>query len=174
MNCAVFLDRDGTINYDYGYVHEIKKFRFLPNAASALKRLSSSKYKIIVITNQSGIGRKYFTEQDFLKVSGHMVGELHKKDVRIDAIYCCPHAPDANCTCRKPKTAMLFSAKKDFNIALNKSFVIGDKLEDIEMGKKAGCKTMLITNGVKEKNSNANFNAKDLLEAAKYILDVKA
>ncbi len=171
MNRAVFLDRDGVINYDSGYVHEIKKFRFLPKAISALRKLSSSRYKTIVITNQSGIGRKYFTEQDFLKLSGHMVDLLNKKHAMIDAIYCCPHSPAENCACRKPKTAMLLEAKKDFNIALNKSFVIGDKLEDIEMGRKAGCRTILITN---KKNSDADLNAKDLSEAAKFILGEKS
>ncbi len=168
MNCAVFLDRDGVINYDYGYVHEIKKFKFLPNAISALRKLSSSGYKTIVITNQSGIGRKYFTEQDFLKVNKHMVDALQKKRARVDAIYYCPHAPQQNCACRKPKTAMLLAAKRDFSIALNKSFVIGDKSEDIEMGKKAGCRTILITEGMRK--FDADSHAKNLSEAVKIIL----
>ncbi|MBI2529709.1 MAG: D-glycero-beta-D-manno-heptose 1,7-bisphosphate 7-phosphatase [Candidatus Diapherotrites archaeon] len=174
MNCAVFLDRDGTINHDYGYVHEIKKFRFLPNAIDALKKLSKSRYRIIITTNQSGIGRGYFPEADFMRLSKHMADSLKKQNAGIDAIYYCPHSPKENCACRKPKTAMLLAAKKDFNIALNKSFVIGDKSEDIEMGKKAGCRTILITTERREKNSNADFNAKDLLEAAKCILDGKA
>jgi len=171
MNCAVFLDRDGTINYDYGYVHEIKKFKFLPNAINALKKLSKSRYKIIITTNQSGIGRGYFPEADFMRLSKHMVDSLKRQNARIDAIYHCPHAPEEKCACRKPKTAMLFSAKKDFNIALNKSFVIGDKLEDIEMGKKAGCRTILVTSG--NKNHSADLCARNLSEAAKYILDGK-
>lgn len=171
MNHAVFLDRDGVINRDFGYVHEIKKFRFIPNAISAIRKLSEGGYKTIVITNQSGIGRKYFTEQDFLELSRHMINCLRKKNAVVDAIYYCPHTPQGNCACRKPKTAMILAAKKDFNIALNKSFVIGDKLEDIEMGKKAGCKTIRITSG--NENHNADLRANDLHEAVKFIFAEK-
>lgn len=171
MNKAVFLDRDGTINYDYGYVHEIKKFKFLPNAVDALEELSKSRYKIIVTTNQSGIGRGYFTEQDFLKLSRHMVGCLQEKNARIDAVYYCPHSPEENCACRKPKIAMILAAKKDFGIALDKSFVIGDKSEDIAFGRNAGCRTILITK--KRGFSDADLQAGDLRGAVNFILDGK-
>ena len=108
-NKAVFLDRDGTINIDKGYLYRISDFEFLPGAVEALRNLQEAGYLLIIITNQSGIGRGYYTEEDFAVLTDYMKGELSKSGVNISGVYYCPHLPDAEveryrkiCTCRKP------------------------------------------------------------------------
>lgn len=171
MNKAVFFDRDGVITEDIGYVHRVEDFKLIKNAVEGLKLLKN--YKLFIVTNQSGIGRGYFKLEDFLNYNNRVIEELKKHNVNIEKTYYCPHKPDDNCVCRKPKTKLLKGAEKEFEIDLKKSFSIGDKKADIEMGKNAGCKTILVMtgNGTKTKNEiNADFAAEDLLEAAKWIL----
>lgn len=174
MNKAVFLDRDGVINVDYGYVHEIEHFKFIPGAKKALRKLSATDYKVIVITDQSGIGRGYYTEEDAKKVNNYMINELSKEGATVSGIYYCPHAPEANCRCRKPKIFLLQKAKRDFNIDLSKSYFIGDKTKDIQTGINAGCKTIIVMTGKagadKEFDSQPDFTARDLLDAVDYII----
>jgi len=173
MNRAVFIDRDGTINIDYGYVHEIEKFEFIPRVLDALKKLTKTDFKIIIITNQSGIGRDYYKKEDYHKLTEHMLNEFKKNNIKIDAIYHCPHNPDDNCNCRKPNIEMIEKAKKDFNIDTKKSFFIGDRTKDIQCGKNAGCKTILVKTGDagKEKKYDAtpDFIADDLYNAVDLI-----
>ncbi|MBU2496964.1 MAG: D-glycero-beta-D-manno-heptose 1,7-bisphosphate 7-phosphatase [Nanoarchaeota archaeon] len=170
-NKAVFLDRDGVINEDKNndYIHKIKDFKFISRVLEALKILSKSKYKIIIITNQSGIGRGYYKHEDFFKVTNYMLKEFKKEKIRIDAIYFCHHSPEQACKCRKPETLLLEQAKKRFNINLKKSYVIGDKTSDIMLGKKAGCKTILLQTGKTGKdnkyNVKADYTCKDLLDS---------
>ncbi len=172
-NKAIFLDRDGTINKDSGYVSEVKDFKFLLGALEALKILSKSDYKIIIITSQSGIGRGYYTHGDFFKVTDYMLNEFKKEKIRIDAIYFCHHAPEQECKCRKPETGLIKQAEKRFNINLKKSYVIGDKTSDIKLGKNAGCKTILLQTGKAGKDKKfivkPDFVAKNLLDAVKNI-----
>ncbi len=174
MNRAVFLDRDGVINVDTGYVYRVKDFKFIPGVFTALRKLSASKFKCIIVTDQSGIGRGYYKKEDAEKVHKHMVKELSKRNIRIDKIYYCPHAPEEGCNCRKPKTALVQRAKKDFNINLSKSYFVGDKTKDIQTGKNAGCKTILVMTGKagsdKEFDVQPDFQAKDLNEAVNYIV----
>ena len=169
---AVFLDRDGVITEDLGYVHKIEDFNLVANAVEGLKLLKE--FKLIFITNQSGIGRGYFKFEDFLEYNNRVLKELQKHNIKIEKTYVCPHAPYENCECRKPKAKMIKDAARDFGIDLGRSFMIGDKKIDIEMGQNAGCKSILVLtgNGMKEKeNSKADYVAKDLIDAAKCILE---
>ena len=171
---AVFLDRDGTINEDKGYVGKVKDFKFLPRVLEALKKLSKSKYRIIIITSQSGIGRGYYTHKDFMKITKYMLDKFKKEKIRIDAIYFCHHAPEEKCNCRKPKTGLIEQAEKRFDINLKQSFVIGDKTSDIMLGKNAGCRTILLLTGKAGRDNQykakPDYICKDLLEAVKIVL----
>ncbi|MBI2541630.1 HAD family hydrolase [Candidatus Woesearchaeota archaeon] len=171
MTKAVLMDRDGVVTEDLGYVHKIKDFNLVQNAVEGLKLLKG--FRLIFITNQSGIGRGYFKFEDFLDYNSRVVEELKKHGIKIEKTYVCPHAPEDNCGCRKPKTKMIKDAERDFKIDLSKSFVIGDKKIDVDMGHNSGCKSILVLtgNGMKEKeNANADYIAKDLIDAAKWIL----
>src|SRR3989338_1041091 len=168
---AIFLDRDGTLVQDTGYIHKAEDFKLQPNAIEGLKKLS--KFKIFIVTNQSGIGRGLYNLQDFKKFNGRMIEEFDKHKIKIEKVYYCPHAPEDNCECRKPKTKLLQEAKRDFGIELEKSYVIGDQKADIELGRNASCMQILVLtgNGNKTKNEiKADFVAKDLLDAAKWII----
>jgi len=168
---AVFLNRGGTINIsDPGYIHRIEDFKFIPHALPALQKLSEKDYKIIIVTNQSGIGRGYYTERDLEGLHRWMLKELKEKGIRIDKIYHCPHRPEENCSCRKPKTGMLLKAVKDFDISLNRSWVIGDDERDIIMGREANVKTIKLGEKMpKELKLEPDLYAKNLLEAVKII-----
>jgi len=170
-NKAILIDRDGVIVEDIGYHHKLEDLRIVPNAIEGLKLLSED-FKLIIITNQSGIGRGYYTFQDYQKFNEYMLKELDKHKIKIEKTYVCPHKPDDNCECRKPKTKLIKDAAKEFDIDLTKSFMIGDKKIDVEMGHNAGCKSILVLtgNGMKEKeNAKADYVAEDLLDAAKWI-----
>jgi len=135
---AIFLDRDGVINEDFGYVHRVEDFRFLPGVFEALRHFKALGYKLILITNQSGIGRGYYSEEDFHKLTKWMQEGLEKEGVRLDAIYYCPHHPRQGCECRKPQPGMLLQAIKEQDIDAKSSWMIGDKPSDIEAAKRAG------------------------------------
>jgi D-glycero-D-manno-heptose 1,7-bisphosphate phosphatase len=139
-NKALFLDRDGVINIDKGYVHKIEDFEFIEGIFDLCKSYQDKGYLIIVITNQAGIARGYYTEEDFLKLSEWMKKEFAKRNVIITDIFYCPHHPDftGECECRKPKPGMILKAAKKYNIDLSESILIGDKITDIEAGKRAG------------------------------------
>lgn len=172
MNKAVFLDRDGVINIDHGYVHTIEKFEFAPKAVEALQKLADSDFMIIVITNQSGIGRGMYEVEDFYKVMDYMENELVGEGVAIDDVYFCPHAPEDECDCRKPSPKMILDAAKEHDIDLSKSWMIGDKKEDILCGKNAGCKTVFIKTNKRpsDDNGRADVVADDLVEGVGKIL----
>jgi len=138
MKKALFLDRDGIINKDYGYVYKVENFEFNKAIFDIVKYFQDKGYLIIVITNQSGIGRGYYSEDDFFKLSKYMLEEFKKRDLNINSIYYCPHAPEIECSCRKPATKMIESAKEDFNIDLKNSIMVGDKQSDINLAKNAG------------------------------------
>ena len=168
---AVILDRDGVIVDDTCHPHKIEDFKLIPKAVEGLKLLKD--YKLIIITNQSGIGRGIYTVENFVEFNNHLLDELKKHGIKIEKTYYCPHKPEDNCDCRKPKIKLLKSAEKDFNINLKKSFIIGDRKSDIELGKNAGSKTILVLsgNGINAKDEiNPDYVAKDLLDATKWIL----
>lgn len=174
MDRAILLDRDGVLNEDTGYTHKIKDLRLLHGAVEALKLLKDQ-FRFIIITNQSGIGRKYYTEEDFHQFNNHLLNELKEQGIKIEKTYFCPHSPEENCNCRKPNTKFIKQAEKEFNIDLKNSFVVGDHPHDIEMGKNANCKIIYLLTGHGEKhrqklNTKPDFIANNLLEAAKWIL----
>lgn len=134
---ALFLDRDGVINQDFGYVSEVKNFIFCDGIFKALRGFIALKYKIFIVTNQSGIARGYYTLKDFFNLSEFMIEEFKKEDIFIDKIYFCPHDESAKCSCRKPKAGMILQALNEFEIDLQNSILIGDKLSDILAAKAA-------------------------------------
>ena len=140
MNKAIFLDRDGTLNIDYGYVHEIDNFKFIDGAIDALRELKKMGYMLVLVTNQSGIARGYFSEEQFLQLTEWMDWSLAEQDVDLDGIYYCPHHPEGkgeykeNCDCRKPKPGMLLKAIKELKIDPTQSIMVGDKVEDLKAG----------------------------------------
>ncbi|MBI3026535.1 HAD family hydrolase [Candidatus Woesearchaeota archaeon] len=172
MRKTVLLDRDGVIVEDIGYHYKIEDFKLIPNAVEGLKLLKD--YKLVVITNQSGIGRGYFKFDDFEKFNNHLLKELEKYNIKIAKTYLCPHKPEDSCECRKPKIKLLKDAEEEMGIDLKKSFFIGDRKKDIDMGHSAGCKSILVLtgHGAKAKQeSKANYVANDLLDAAKWIIE---
>jgi len=172
---AIFLDRDGTINVDHGFVHRPEDFILIPGVTQGLKKMQELGLGLFVVTNQSGIGRGYYTLEQFKKVSEHFLGELSKHGVSIEKIYYCAHSPEEGCDCRKPNIKMVLDAKDDYDIDLKKSYFIGDKEADVLTGKKAGCKTILVLTGKTKKESECrtkpDFVAEDLVEAARIIED---
>lgn len=182
MNRAIFLDRDGTINLDKEYVHRVEDFEFERGAIKGLKILQTLGYQLIIVTGQSGIGRGYYSEEDYHNFMEHMYSQLRRHNIIINGEYFCPHHPEKgveeykiDCKCRKPKTGMLEQAVKDFDINLGESWVIGDKTDDIEMGRRARCKTILLRTGKAGKDGNykvtPDYEADNLEEAAKIIKD---
>lgn len=170
-NRAIFLDRDGTINVNTEYTHKIKDLEFIDLAVEGLEKLQKTDYKLIIITNQSGIARGYYTEQDYFLFRDKMHKKLKEKGIEITAEYFCPHCPEEQCACRKPKTGMLEQAAKDFDLDLKKCWMIGDALSDMQTGKNAGCKTIhVLTGGFKGITDYEDFTAKNLLESADYII----
>lgn len=145
MNKALFLDRDGVINYDrQGYIHKIKDYEFIPKIFETIKKFQNQNYLIIIITNQSGIGRKYYTEQQYQLLKKHIEKEFEKQQIKITKTYHCPHTPQDNCECRKPKNQMLIKAQKEYNIDFKQSLLIGDKNSDTECGNSLKIKSFKI------------------------------
>ena len=138
MQKAVFLDRDGVINVDKSYVYKQEDFEFCEGVFEALQHFKRLGYLLIIVTNQSGIGRGYYREEDFQSLSAWMKQELLHVNIVIDAIYHCPHAPEVGCECRKPKSGMFQEAIRDFDIDVRASWMIGDKQSDIEAALGAG------------------------------------
>jgi D-glycero-D-manno-heptose 1,7-bisphosphate phosphatase len=158
VNKAVFLDRDGVINIEKDYVYKIEDFEFQEGVFEAVKEFNAKNYLVIVVTNQSGISRGYYTNDDFLALTEYMLNEFEKHGAKIAKVYHCPHAPTDECECRKPKPKMFLDAKKEFDIDMDSSWMIGDKEGDIEAANNAGInQTILVKSGHKidEKNTKA-------------------
>lgn len=181
MRNAVFIDRDGVIIEDRDYAYRSEDLAFIPGAIEALRALSRSSYKIIIITNQSGIGRGYFTESDYHAFTETLLERLSAYGARVDGVYFCPHHPAQGigsygilCSCRKPKTGMITKASHEHGIRLKGSWLIGDKTSDIKAGIDAGCKTILVKTGYAGQDLQfrlkADLIANDLSEAARTIL----
>jgi|ERR1043166_8147687 D-glycero-D-manno-heptose 1,7-bisphosphate phosphatase len=169
---AVFLDRDGTIMRDVDYCGDPNDVELLPGAADALRQLKGHGFKLLVITNQSGIGRGLFNEGQYRAVQAELTRQIGEGI--IDATYFCPHLPEAGCKCRKPSPDMVRNAARDHAIDLTRSFFIGDKPSDIECGRNAGVRTVLVRTGYGSSAdaSIADFEAQDLLAAANLIVDL--
>ncbi|MCF6340260.1 MAG: D-glycero-beta-D-manno-heptose 1,7-bisphosphate 7-phosphatase [Sulfurimonas sp.] len=148
MNKALFLDRDGVINKDINYLFKIKDFIFIDGIFELCKHYQNLGYIIIIVTNQSGIDRGYYSKSDFDILTKWMIEEFKRNDIEIKKVYFCPHHPDiyGECNCRKPKPGMIFQAQKEFDIDLKNSIIVGDKEKDIEAGINAGLKEWYLFN----------------------------
>lgn len=151
---AVFLDRDGTINEEVGYVNHLARALIYPWSAEAIKKLNQAGIPVIAVTNQSGVARGYFTEELVRQVHRKMAQQLAAQNARLDGFYYCPHHPNAtlqayrlDCRCRKPATAMLEEAAERFGIDLEKAYVVGDSYRDMQLGFNAGARTIMVMTG---------------------------
>ena len=154
---AIFLDRDGTINVDKDYLYKIEDFQFEPKADEALKILYDSGYILIVVTNQSGIARGYYSEEDVEILHQNLLKILQEKGIKISKFYYCPHHPTkgvgkykTDCECRKPNPGMLLKGIEEFNIDTSLSYMVGDKKSDVDAGLKAGVTSIFLNNGKEE------------------------
>jgi D-glycero-D-manno-heptose 1,7-bisphosphate phosphatase len=175
---AVFLDRDGTINEEVNYLSKPEDFRLLPGAALAIRLLKEKGWLVVVITNQSGVARAYYTEGDVAAMHARLRADLAQAGTGVDAIYYCPHQPDDACACRKPGTLLFEQAAHDFDIDLAASYVVGDKQSDLLPGKRLGCGTILVLTGygrselamAGRQGFQPDYIAADLYQAAQWIL----
>src|SRR3954468_10604830 len=165
---AIFLDRDGTIMTDVNYCGDPRQVKIFAGTGPALERLKGAGFKLFVITNQSGIGRGYFTEQDYRAVEKEVIRQVGAG--LIDAIYFCPDHPDAASDRRKPGAGMVFEAERDHGLDLARSFMIGDKFIDIECGRRAGLRTILVGAAADKPPSGATWEVCDFPQAAEVIL----
>ena len=155
---AIFLDRDGVINKDLNYLYKIDNFKFINGVFHACNYLQNIGYKIIVVTNQSGISRGYYSETDYLVLCKWMVSKFRENGIEILNVFHCPHSPDESCNCRKPKPGMLLNAKVKYNVDMQNSWMVGDRENDIKAANEAGIQnTILVRSGhnIDERNSNA-------------------
>ena len=179
---AIFLDRDGVINKYPGdklYVTSLKKFRFLPNAKRAISKLYKNGFKLFVVSNQAGVGRRIYSQKTLDAITEKMLVEVEKVGGRIERVYYCTHPKEENCSCRKPKTGLIEKAREKYPINIRRSFFIGDTVRDVKTAKSAGCKSIMVLSG-KEKLKNRknweiepDFIFKGLLEAANFIIRKK-
>jgi D-glycero-D-manno-heptose 1,7-bisphosphate phosphatase len=144
---AVFLDRDGTINEEMGYINHLSRFRLLPEAGLAIRRLNDAGLPVVVITNQSGAARGYFPATLVDEVHRHLHDLLAQAGARVDAIYACLHGPEAGCSCRKPQPGLLLQAAQDLNLDLSRSYLVGDRYMDIKTAANAGVQGILVLTG---------------------------
>lgn len=177
---AVFLDRDGTILDEVGYLNHASRYRMLPGAAAAIARLNAAGLPVFVVSNQSGVARGYFPESVVTEVNDLMTRDLQDAGAKLTAIYYCPHGSADGCECRKPKLGMVQRAAEQFGIDPRKSFFVGDRKSDIELGHRAGGKSVLVRTGYGEGelawhvdgwSQAPDFVAADLNEAVDWILD---
>lgn len=176
---AVFLDRDGTINEEMGYINDLSRLKLLPGVAEALRLLKSYGFKLIVISNQSGPARGYFPESLVFEANELLQKRLKKRGAFIDDFFICFHHPEDNCSCRKPKPGLILQALEKYPIDLEKSYLIGDKIIDIETAQNIGIKGILVLTGygkgelkyvAPKKGIFPYFVAKNLKEAAQFII----
>lgn len=170
---VIFLDRDGVLNKEVEYLHQVEKLEILPNVISGLKKMQQFGYTFVVVTTQAGIGLGYFRKEDFFKVNKKMLSVFYQNDILIHKIYFCPCSKIENCNCRKPKIGLIERAQQDINIDMSVSFFIGDKTSDILAGKNAKLKTILVETGHAGKDQEfdviPDYKVVDLLEAAKIV-----
>ena len=172
MQKAVFLDRDGVLNFDSGFISGLDNIKILPKVIEGLSKIKSIGFMTIIISNQSGVARKYFNLETMRAVDAHIKQLINKDKILLDDSFYCPHHPefDKRCNCRKPKIGLIKKAVTKYNLNVNQSFFIGDKVEDIICGKNADCKTILVPINLKKHiQATPDFKAQNLVEAAFWI-----
>jgi histidinol-phosphate phosphatase family protein len=171
---TVFLDRDGTLLEDPGYLHRLEDYALLPGVIEGLQALAEAGCRLVIISNQSGIGRGYYAEADFRRLTDHLLADLASHGIRIEGTYFCPHRPDEGCHCRKPATGMLERAQSELGVELAASWVVGDMPSDVELARRAGCRSVFVLTGHgAERRGDIPPDvpvAADLREAAEIIL----
>ncbi|MCI0351298.1 MAG: HAD family hydrolase [Acidobacteriales bacterium] len=186
-NIGVFIDRDGTVSEEVGYVNHLSRYHVYPWTAEAVRNFNQAGLKAIVVTNQAGVARGYFTEELVKQVHEKLLAEMARAGARFDAIYYCPHHPSVgeppyrqSCNCRKPRTGMLERAAAEFGIELSRSFVIGDRYGDIELAHNAGARSIFVLSGYglgeyeyqrQHWQRRPEWIGKDLLEASQWVLE---
>jgi len=172
---ALFLDRDGTINEEVLYLHNPDELKIIPGVLEGVKKFQNMGYRIIIVTNQPGIGLGYFPESDFYAVNRRMLKSFSDAGILVDKIYFCPHSKSQECDCRKPEQDLIKRAEEDLNIDLSKSVMIGDKTSDIETGKRAGMTTFLVKTGFAGKDEEydvvPDYEIASIKEAADIMLN---
>jgi D-glycero-D-manno-heptose 1,7-bisphosphate phosphatase len=145
---AVFLDRDGVLNQNRAdYVRTWAQVEFLPGVFEAMQRLAGSPFGVVVVTNQSAVGRGLMTVEGLAAINGGIVQQVQQAGGRIDAVYACPHRPDEGCPCRKPRPGMLLQAARDLDLDLSRSYLVGDAVGDMEAGLAVGCEPVMVRTG---------------------------
>ncbi len=176
---AVFMDRDGTVNREVGHVDRLEKFELLSGTAEAIQRLNARGFKAVVVTNQSGVARGYFTEDFIQGLHRQLEAHLARHGARLDGIYYCPHSPEADCGCRKPVPGMLLKAAAELDIDLGRSYVVGDKQVDVELAHRVGASGILVLTGYAGQEPGRDpahppvrpdYVARDLLDAVDWVL----
>jgi D-glycero-D-manno-heptose 1,7-bisphosphate phosphatase len=180
---AVFIDRDGVINENRSdYVKSWDEFKFLDGSFGALARLAPCKLKVVIVSNQSAIGRQHVSREMVEDIHRRMVHQIEQSGGRVDRVLYCPHHPDENCGCRKPKPGLLEQAGREFELDLTRSYVIGDALEDLQAGWNVGCQTLLVRTGrgaesirhLDRQNGSRPVVVDDLKGAVEWILEREA
>lgn len=176
---AVFLDRDGTINEQMGYINHLSRFVLLPQAIPAIRRLNEAGLKVVLVTNQSGVARGYFPASLVDEVHELMQNLLAAGGARLDGIYTCLHGPDEGCPCRKPRPGLILQAARNLDLDLSRSYLVGDRMDDLETAAHAGVKGILVLTGYGQgeyqylaptQKVQPVYVAADVLEAADWIL----
>jgi D-glycero-D-manno-heptose 1,7-bisphosphate phosphatase len=186
MHRAVFLDRDGTVNVEVGYLRDLANLRLIDGAGAAIRRLNEAGLKVVLVTNQSGVARGYFPESLVNEAHVRLDRMLREEGARIDAVYYCPHHPTEGnssytvaCDCRKPGTGLIDRAARDLDIDVKQSYMVGDKWSDVELGQRAGARSILVQSGFAPDEpgnirpahvSDPDFIAHTILEAAEWIV----
>ena len=184
---AVFLDRDGTINEQMGYINHLSRFRLLPGACEAIALLNRKNFRAIVVSNQSGVARGYFPIELVHDVHRELKAALREYQAFVDAIFFCPHHPRGllpeyrcDCDCRKPRTGLIDQAQQRFDIDMSKSYVVGDRYVDIELAHRTGLKGVMVKTGygrgelsyvLPDKSREPDYVARDLLHAVQWIVE---
>mgnify|MGYP001072356475 CR=1 FL=1 len=188
---AIFIDRDGTINEEAGYINHVDLFMLLPRSIEAIRLINMSPFKAVMVTNQAGVAKGYFPEELVLSIHDKLKGLLDKEGAYLDGIYYCPHHPEGSvekyriqCECRKPRPGLLLKAAEDLDIVLSRSYLVGDKISDVVLARSVGAKGVLVLTGY-GKGEVENFGngwggvkkpvyiAEDLYDAVEWILDVE-
>lgn len=172
---AIFLDRDGTLNVETGYLYKKAEWRWLPGAREAIAKLNRANYLVVVVTNQAGIARGLYRPEDVLELHYWVNMQLAEVGAKIDGFYFCPHHPEftGDCACRKPKPGMLLQAAQELGIDLKNSWMVGDKMSDVEAGMAAGCKSILVQTGYGKKEivNVETLQFPDIYSSAEFILE---